>query len=261
MGIRSWCLLFVLITTSVFADDQIRAVQEELRKRNMYFGDVDGQMTPELASALKRYQARKGFTVTGTVDETTMQSLNIQTATAVAAQKWPDVPVLKSDAALELEEKQRQRLAKRAEENPDAVSTPAPPAEEPPPSQNLTRETVHNLVTQYLRDAEGSDIAAQTRYFAYPVDYFWHGQKDPAFVHKDVTNYCKRWPDRKYSLTAPVSFAAAEKEGETIIEFPILFSVRNKNHTVTGKTKNTWRVRAEGDELKIVAIHEERLRE
>jgi hypothetical protein len=30
---------------------------------------------------------------------------------------------------------------------------------------------------------------------------------------------------------------------------------------VTGKTRNTWRVRPEGGELKIVAINEERLRE
>ena len=45
-------------------------------------------------------------------------------------------------------------LCKKAEENPDPETTPAPPAEEPPPSQNLTRETVQNLVTQYLRDGE-----------------------------------------------------------------------------------------------------------
>ena len=263
MGIRICCLLLVLFATTVFADDHVRAVQEELRKRNMYFGDVDGQMTPELVSSLKRYQTRKGFAVTGTIDPTTAASLNVGTMTAIAGTKseWPDMPVLKSDSALAIEETQRQRLTAQAEENPDAVPTPAPPAEEPPASQNLTRETVQNLVEQYLRDGEGNDIEAQTRYFAYPVDYFGHGKQGPAFVEKDVEKYCNRWPERKYSLTAPVSFAASANEGETVIEFPIIFSVRNKKHAVTGKTRNTWTVRAEGDELKIVAIHEERLRE
>jgi hypothetical protein len=257
-----WLLVF-FVATSAFADDQIRDVQEELRKRNMYFGDVDGKMTPELVSALRKYQTRKGFIVTGAVDETTAQSLHLKTETPVAAKKvnWPDVPVLKSDTALALEEEERQRLAQQAEQNPDAFATPAPPAEEPPPSQDLTREIVQEFVVEYLRDAEGPDIAAQTRYFVYPVDYFRHGPKGEPFVHKDVTSYCKRWPDRKYSLIGPVTFAASEQEGETIIEFPIEFSVRNKNHVVTGKTRNTWRVRPEGGELKIVAINEERLRE
>jgi hypothetical protein len=263
MGIRRLCLLCVLIATSAFADDQVRAVQEELRKRNMYFGDVDGQMTEELVTSLKRYQARKGFTVTGAIDETTATSLNVQTTPAAAGKNsaWPAMPVLKSDSALAIEQEQRQRLAQQAEENPDAVPTPMPPAEEPPASQNLTRETVQNLVEQYLRDAETADVAAQTRYFAYPVDYLWHGLKGQEFVERDVEKYCKRWPERKYTLTEPVSFAAAGNEGETIVQFPIDFSVRNHRHAVTGKTRNTWTVRAEGDELKIVAIHEERLRE
>ena len=53
------------------ADETIRQVQEELRKRNLYFGNIDGQNTTVLAEALKRYQARKGFAVTGKVDSDT----------------------------------------------------------------------------------------------------------------------------------------------------------------------------------------------
>ena len=259
---RLFCLLLVLSTTTHFADDQIREVQEELRKRNMYFGEVDGRMTPDVANALKRYQERKGFPATGEVDQLTANSLNVQTVSVAATkQTWPDVAVLKSDVPVELDEAQRQLLAKQAEENPDAITTPAPPAEEPPPSQDITPERINTLVQEYLRDAETGDVRSQTRYFAYPVDYFRHGLKTEAFVAKDVTNYCKRWPDRKYSLTEPVTFAASQNEGETIVEFPIIFSVRNKNHAANGKTRNTWRVRAEGDDLKIVAIHEERLRD
>ena len=262
MGIRLFCLLLVLSITPVFADEQIREVQEELRKRNLYFGEVDGRMTPDLANSLKRYQERKGFQATGEIDQLTANSLNVQTVTVAATkQTWPDVPVLKSDTAVELEEEQRQLLAKQAEENPDAITTPAPPAEEPPPSQNVTPERINTLVQEYLRDAETGDVASQTRYFAYPVDYFRHGPKGETFVEKDVASYCKRWPERKYALLEPVSFAAGQNEGETIVEFPITFSVRSKNHSANGKTRNTWRVRAEGNDLKIVAIHEERLRD
>jgi len=259
---RLFCLLFLLIATNTFADDVVRAVQEELRRRNMYFGDVDGRKSPELIAALTRYQTRKGLPTTGEIDEITTQSLDIEMTMAVANKStWPEVPVLKSDSRVDFEEAEREWFEKKALEDPDLESKPPPPAEEPPPSQNLTRETVKNLVTQYLRDAETTDVAAQTRYFAYPVTYFGKGPKLAPFVKKDVDNYCKRWPERKYSLVEPVTFTAGENEGETMIEFLITFEVRNKKHSVAGKTKNFWTVRPEGEELKIVAIHEQRVRE
>ena len=82
---------------------------------------------------------------------------------------------------------------------------------------------------------------------------------------KDTRNYVKRWPTRKYTLTEPVSFFASDSEGETNIEFTIAFELqnparKNKNRAI-GRTKNWWTVQAEGGELKIVAIREQRIRE
>lgn len=260
---RSLCLLLLFTGSLAFGDERVRQVQEELRRRNLYFGDVDGQASPDLANALKRYQTRKGFAVTGTIEEETARSLNVQWQESSAARQaiLPDVPVLKSDLARELPQLQRVALEKQAEENPEAVPTPAPPAESPPPSQEFRPERIEQMVEKYLRDGETSDVAAQARYFAYPVEYFDHGSVGREFVEKDVANYCKRWPERKYLLTEPPSFAAAASDGATIVEFLIAFSVRNKNHSASGRTRNTWTVRPEGDDLKIIAIREERLRE
>src|SRR3954468_10145758 len=97
------------------ADETVRQVQEELRKRNLYFGNIDGQNSPVLTDALKRYQTRKGFAVTGPVDKDTARSLNISPAT-VAAATLPDVPVLKSDSESALPESQRLALQKEAED-------------------------------------------------------------------------------------------------------------------------------------------------
>jgi peptidoglycan hydrolase-like protein with peptidoglycan-binding domain len=258
---RLFLLLFLVIAANAFADDVVRDVQEELRRRNMYFGDVDGKTSPEFAAALKRYQTRKGFPTTGEIDPMTVASLDIETTTPAANKEtWPSVPVLKSDTRLDMEDAEREWFAKKSEEKPDLEPTPPPPAEEPSPSQNLSPETVQALVAQYLRDGETADIDSQTRYFAYPVDYFDHGPRGAAFVAKDVSNYCKRWPERKYSLIGPVTFAAGEND-ETNIQFVISFEVRNKQYKVAGRTKNFWRVRPEGEELKIVAINEQRVRE
>jgi hypothetical protein len=116
-------------------------------------------------------------------------------------------------------------------------------------------------VTDYLRDAETDDVAAQVKYFAYPILYFDHGSVDEEFVLKDVRNYLKRWPQRKYTLSQPVTFFADGREGETNVEFLIAYDVRNASHAASGRTRNWWTLRAEGDELKIVAIREQRLRE
>jgi hypothetical protein len=215
-----------------------------------------------LENAVKRYQARKGFPVTGAIDDLTARSLNIEiTSVPGAVSRLPDVPVLKSDLAPQLPEAKRIALQKQAEADPDLVPTPPPPAEPPPASQDLTPQRVTKLVEDYLRDAETTDVPAQVRYFAYPVDYFDHGPQGPAFVEKDVENYVKRWPDRKYTLLQAPTFVASAREGETIINFPITYTVRRGNNVAAGKTKNTWVVRPEGEELKIVAIQEQRMRE
>jgi peptidoglycan hydrolase-like protein with peptidoglycan-binding domain len=261
------CFLCLLLSISSFAqaDETVRQVQEELRKRNLYFGNIDGQTSPVLVDALKRYQTRKGFTVTGTVDADTATSLHIQATTVVATATLPDMPVLKSDIESALPESQRLALQKEAEEKPDLTPSPPPPAESPAPGQDLTPDRVNKFVHDYLRDAETENVAAQMKYYAFPIRYFDHGTVPQQFVTQDTSNYVKRWPERKYTLTGPVNFFAAGKEGETAVEFTIAFELRNaartaKNRAV-GKTKNWWTLQGNGDDLKIVAIREARVRE
>jgi hypothetical protein len=259
-----FCLL-ILSPVAGRADETVRQVQEELRKRNLYFGNIDGQSSPVLIDALKRYQTRKGFTVTGKVDPDTATSLHIQTATVAATATLPDMPVLKSDTESALPESQRLALQREAEEKPDLTPSPPPPAESPAAGQDLTPERVNKFVQDYLRDAAADDVAAQVKYYAFPVRYFDHGAVSQQFVTQDTSNYVKRWPERKYTLAGPVSFFASGKEGETELEFTIAFELRSasratKNKAV-GRTKNWWNVHVEGEELKIVAIREARVRE
>lgn len=252
------CLLLIGTTASLCADEGIRQVQEELRKRNLYFGDIDGQNTPELTGALKRYQKRKGFEVTGTICADTAASLHIE-ATTAPTKVLPDVPVLRSDGARDLPGAERVALEQAAEENLDATPAPLPPAEAPGPGQDLTPESVTKFVEAYLRDAQTQDVAAQIKYYAFPVLYFDHGSSSKTFVDKDTSVYVKRWPERKYTLMKPIRFFAAEKEDETLVQFTIAFEVRNRKHTASGRTENWWTLRPEGEELKVVAIREKRL--
>lgn len=63
------------IAGSLRADETTRQIQEELRKRNLFFGDVDGHRTSQFIAALRRYQDRKGFDASGEADDQTLRSL------------------------------------------------------------------------------------------------------------------------------------------------------------------------------------------
>jgi hypothetical protein len=62
---------------SVFADDQVRKIQEELRKRHLFYGDITGEISPALTKAITRYQEKKGFARSGLIDSETLASLGI----------------------------------------------------------------------------------------------------------------------------------------------------------------------------------------
>jgi peptidoglycan hydrolase-like protein with peptidoglycan-binding domain len=106
MRVRLTCLaLSVSIATIARADDDLRSAQEELRRRNVYFGDIDGRQSHETAEALKRYQRRKGFAATGRADPVTMRSLGLLARQpgeeAPRELPWPEEPILKTDMRLD----------------------------------------------------------------------------------------------------------------------------------------------------------------
>jgi hypothetical protein len=257
------CLALVFfVAGAARAAEPIRRVQEELRQRNLFFGDVDGKPSPELAEALRAYQTHKDFEPTGRIDAVTARSLNIESkGAAQESARRPDVPVLKSDTARKLPRKQEAALQQAAVSNINASPTPDIPAEEPSGPQNLSPELITTFVKNYLRDNERNDLETQLKYYAYPIDYFTHGRVGEEFVANDNRNYMWRWPVREYELTAPVKFAAGREEGETVLEFPINFRVRNKSRAASGKTRNYWTIKQKGGVLKIIAIREQHVGE
>jgi len=315
-SLRSLCVLLLLAAGTLLANatatpgravtlsaGDIREVQDELRKRNLFFGDLDGRMTPQLSGALKRYQKRKGFEPTGAFDDPTVASLQIRSASAAAVaatepQATPAADAIGvSTASTQADAAKRETTivanatttisapettvaaetvaASEASSTTEAAAelltersgrswadlpvVPEPPAEAPPASTELTSERVTRFVETYLSDGETDDIALQVWFYSFPADYFQHGRVGQDFVVNDTRGYVKRWPQRKYRIVGPVNFAGSGKEGESTIEFTIDYTVGNKDGTKSGRTRNFWTVRANGEDMKIVAIREEHL--
>src|SRR3954469_21137895 len=136
-------LICLLASSNVaLADEQTRQVQEELRKRHLFFRDIDGRPSLEYALAIKRYQQRMGFAQSGVADENTLYSLGIGEAAppAEGTTNLPDVPVLKSDASV-----------------PETKSAPAPVPTKAENAGNVTKEEIRTFLRRYFDACESQN--------------------------------------------------------------------------------------------------------
>jgi hypothetical protein len=69
----------------VWANDDVREVQEKLRKDGFYSGQIDGAYSSDLSAALTRYQIRNGLPISGQLDADTSKALGAKPAVSNSA--------------------------------------------------------------------------------------------------------------------------------------------------------------------------------
>jgi peptidoglycan hydrolase-like protein with peptidoglycan-binding domain len=242
--------LFLICAVSswsmVRAGEETRQIQEELRKRHLFFREIDGKPSAELSLALKQYQQRQGFAQTGTADEMTLYSLGIgePPSPAEGAGDLPDMPVLKSDAAVH-----------------DDTRPKVPPV--PTKEQNagdVAKAAIHSFLRRYFDACQSPNPEDELAFFADKVDYFDHGVVDRPYIKNELAVYDQRWPNRKYNLGD--SLRVIRSGNNTIAKIRVNFQVANNEHSrsASGRTDDTFNLAKRGDSLEIVAIKEKRVR-
>ena len=135
----------LLLAATAFADDQLRGVQSELKTQGFFYGDANGQTSPETTAAIRRYQIRNGLEVTGALNKETLAALGgagkpapqtapppAPPATPTPAKKPPlnlrkDESTDDADRAfLEREEARRRATAPDARITPEPYTPPGP---------------------------------------------------------------------------------------------------------------------------------------
>ena len=247
MGKTSTILVLtaLLLGRFVQADEQTRQVQEELRKRHLFFSDIDGRASLEYAAALKSYQQRKGFAVTGTADDMTLYSLGIgePASPAEGGTELPDVPVLRSDIA------PRGRTPSSA---PLAIAGKG---------GEIPRAEMRQFIRRYLDACASPNPQDELGFYADRVDYFDHGMVDRSYVQNELAVYNQRWPSRKYSMGD--SIRLGRLRGGATARFRLAFQVANpdQRRRASGRADDTIAVVKRPDSnLQIVAIKETRVR-
>jgi peptidoglycan hydrolase-like protein with peptidoglycan-binding domain len=288
--------LFALYALSMIAsaEENVRSVQEELRRRRVYFGDVDGRRTPELEAAMKRYQAHKGFTPSGLDDRDTMRSLGLAprdpNEPPPKELSWPEEPVLRSDTTIDVGAaaaqiaqetgvsaasiapasgprtsiKFRKAVAPRGRvgRGGDAAMGSSRPAGRKliGSDQQLDPKELREFVNDYLKAVEKNDLRTELGFYGDRVDYFQNGQVDRRIIERTLRDYYRRWPNRSYSLGPSFGYSRNPKLGQIIVSFHVNFSLKGNGKRVKGTTENRFFINAATADPRIVKIEEHRIR-
>lgn len=227
------------------ADELTRQVQEELRKRHLFFRDIDGRNTPDYSMALRRYQARQGFPQTGAADNITLFSLGIgePVPPAEGAPELPNVPILRSDAAL-----------------PEQKPLPGLAISRVANAGDATKAEVRGFIRRYLEASQSPNPQDELAFYANRVDYFDHGVVDKDYIRNELAVYDQRWPQRKYSMGD--SLRIVKKDDKTLAKFRVAFQLANppRNRRASGRIDDTFGIAKRGDDLEIVSMREARVR-
>ena len=220
-------------------------MQEELRKRHLFFRDIDGRPSAEYSLALKRYQQRQGFAQTGFADEVTLYSLGIgePAAPAEGATDLPDMPVLKSDAA-----------------TPETRLRPAPVPTKAQNAGDVAKAEIRNFLRRYFDACQSPNPQDELAFYADRVEYYDHGAVDKSYIQNELAVYNQRWPARKYTMGDSLRVVRAGTN--TIVKVRVGFEVANNDHSrrASGRTDDTFNLAKRGDSLEIVSVKEERVR-
>lgn len=247
------CILLVgsvLGSITAGADELTRQVQEELRRRHLYYSDIDGRSTGDVAAALKKFQERQGFPVTGIPDDQTLLSLGIISEPSApadsGAESLPDIPVLRSDSALQ-----------NHQTNPPILPAPLPHINSAPPTPKEVRE----FVRKYFAACASPNVHDEIDFFADRVDYFDHGAVDRAYIENEVATYNQRWTRRSYKVGNLI--AVTNAPNKVVAKARVDFQVANgpNERQANAQTDDTIGItrRPDGTGLQIVTIEESRI--
>ena len=294
MTSRFFCFVLFFALPAIHAEDQIRSTQEELRRRNIFFGDIDGRRSNEYSQAVRRYQTRKGLTASGAEDRDTLRSLGLLPRSPNEPPPkelaWPAEAVLRSDERLDVE-----ALAEELEKQtgvPAELMAPIaaggakasakkrgrPPAARPLGTSSATgtralpaprlsfRNTaalpaeLSDFVGDYLRALSRNRLADELQFYADRVDYFGSRQVDRRIIEQTLRTYYPRWPKRDYKLAHSLRYELVANRAEIVVTFRVRFSLSHGRTRARGETDTRLTINAATADPRIVRIEERRVR-
>jgi hypothetical protein len=264
--------------------ENVRVVQEKLRGDGLYFGEIDGAYSSELAAALGRYQIRNGLPITGQLDVETAKALGAKPGVTTSSANGR---ARTSETWQRLRKNDQQflgRMERRstpgaspsisgngpAARNAAAAITPTtataqtPPVESASPqSAAATSSPAPGISEERLRDYVGAfvlagldpQVGAEAAFFADRVQYYDSGTIDREKIRNDLMRYDKRWPERRFWLAGDIK-VEPQSDNRVRVTFPLRYELRKGAKHSSGKVDKTLVLERAGDDFQIVAVNE-----
>jgi peptidoglycan hydrolase-like protein with peptidoglycan-binding domain len=244
-------LLFLWSIGGLFADAQIAAVQEILKSRGFYHGEVNGENNNETAAAITRFQVRGGLEVTGALNEETLRLLGLQPVQAVE-------PNAEAHSQQRIEAWRALRERDREFLRQTTSSQPTDQGQE----QILevsSIDQVRDFVAGFVVAGIGPDVEAELQFYAEKADYYDSGYVSKDFIRKDILRYNQKWPLRRYWLEGDVNILNALEADPIEVRYQIRYSVKSAQKERSGTAIKTLKLQKTRDGLEITSVREKTL--
>lgn len=255
---------------SIFADDNIRAVQTQLRQGGFYSGEIDGTYSSSLSAALTRYQIRNGLPVTGRLDTETSKMLGAKPAVIT---KTPTDPAQNSATWKQLRTSNRKPAAKSDNRTAPAQSQPvhsdqvegtikvhvSPQRGDGSAAANVNTGRILDYVAAFVLAGLDPRIGAEVEFFAKRVRYYNDGLKDREAIRKDLQRYNARWPGRKFWIAGDIK-VEPQPDNRLRVTFPLRFELEKASTRSSGQVEKSIVLEPLGeDDFLIVAVNERKI--
>jgi Putative peptidoglycan binding domain len=243
-------ILFLCSIPRFHADDQIAAVQEKLKSRGFYYGEVDGENSNETAAAITRFQVRNGFQVTGELNEETLRSLGL-TLSQPLEQNAANYSGPKIEAWRALREQDREFLRRTTSSQPTGQTS----------NQSLSlTDQIRDFIAGFVVAGITSDVEPELQFYADKADYYDSGLVGKDFIRNDILRYNQKWPVRQYWLEGDVRILDGIEADPIAVQFQIRYVVQNQQKESRGTAIKTLKLRKIQDGLEIISVREKTLK-
>ena len=241
--------VFLLLTVSwLYADSQLAAVQDALKARGFYSGEVNGKRENETAAAITRFQVQSGLEVTGRLNEETLRSLGLEPSNDIN----PTEDGARIEAWRALREQDREFLRQTAsgqEGSDEGEQT----------SQANTLDQVRDFVAGFVVAGISEDVEPELQFYAEEADYYDSGIVSKDFIRKDILRYNQKWPMRRYWLDGEIQVLNELDKDPIEVRYQISYIVQNQERESSGKAVKTLKLQKTPNGLAITSVREKTL--
>jgi peptidoglycan hydrolase-like protein with peptidoglycan-binding domain len=243
-------LLMLCFFGGLNADPKIAAVQQALKSHVLFLGEVTGEIDNATAAAITRFQARRGFEVTGELNEETLKALGLDGAPPVSA-ATSEPSSTRPEPWRELREQDKEFLKE--------LNSAQQPQTDGQALEADSLEQIRDFIAGFVVVGIDENVEAELQFYAPKANYYDSGVVTKDFIRRDIRRYNQKWPTRRYWLVGDIRVLNDPQADPVEVQYRIRYAVKNQQQERTGTAIKTVKLQRTSDGLEITSVREKTL--